>query len=78
MSQLLDALIFQRKQEALGDKAYLARIVDLTRKVSKPESQSSYPAAINTAALRALYDNVEDVAAPMVREQPAPMAAMAH
>lgn len=63
MSQLLDALILQRKQKALDYKAYLAGIVELTRKVKKPESQSSYPASINTAALRALYDNLEDVAA---------------
>jgi len=77
MSQLLDALILQRKQEALDYKAYLARIVDLTRKVSKPESQSSYPAAINTGALRALYDNLEDIAASMVRERPAPYGASA-
>jgi type I restriction enzyme R subunit len=72
MSQLLDALILQRKQEALDYKAYLARIVELTREVSKPESQSSYPAAINAAALRALYDNLEDVAASAVRERPEP------
>jgi len=70
MSQLLDALILQRKQEALGYKAYLTRIVELTRKVSKPESQSSYPAAITTAALRALYDNLEDAASSVVREPP--------
>jgi type I restriction enzyme R subunit len=70
MSQLLDALIVQRKQEALDYKAYLARIVELTRKVVKPETQSSYPATIATAALRALYDNLEDVAASAVRERP--------
>ncbi len=58
MSQLLDALILQRKQEALNYRAYLAKIVDLTKKVSKPESQSSYPATINSAARRALYDNL--------------------
>ena len=40
MSQLLDALILQRKQEALNYKAYLAKIVDLTKKVKKPEGQS--------------------------------------
>ncbi len=69
MSELLDALILQRKKEALGYKAYLARIVDLTRKVSRPESVSSYPAAINTAALRALFDNLEGVILPMVGER---------
>jgi type I restriction enzyme R subunit len=75
MSQLLDALIVQRQQEALDYRAYLARIVELTRRVSRPENRSPYPAAINTAALRALYDNLEDVAASMVRERPAPYGA---
>ncbi len=58
MSQLLDALILQRKQEALNYRVYLAKIVDLTKRVSKPESQSSYPAAINSPARRALFDNL--------------------
>jgi type I restriction enzyme, R subunit len=60
MSQLLDALIKQRKQEAMNYKAYLARVVELSKRVSQPESQSSYPTSINNGALRALYDNLED------------------
>ncbi len=59
MSQLLDALILQRKQEALSYRAYLAKIVDLTVKVSKPESHGAYPTSINSRARRALYDNLE-------------------
>jgi type I restriction enzyme, R subunit len=59
MSRLLDALIFQRKQEALDYRAYLAKIVDLTKRVSKPESESSYPPCINNPARRALFDNLE-------------------
>ncbi|MGI6354637.1 MAG: HsdR family type I site-specific deoxyribonuclease [Lentisphaerae bacterium] len=58
MSELLDALILQRKQEALDYKTYLAKIVELTKKVSKPETQSAYPAKLNTPAKRALYDNL--------------------
>jgi type I restriction enzyme R subunit len=78
MSQLLDALIVQRKQEALDYKAYLTRIVELARQVSQPENQSSYPATINTATLRALYDNLDnDIAASIVREGPAPYGASA-
>ena len=46
-------------QEALDYKVYLARIVELTKRVSKPESQSSYPATINSPARRALYDNLD-------------------
>lgn len=60
MSQLLDALIKQRKQEALNYKAYLARVVELSKRVSEPATQSSYPTGINNGALRALYDNLED------------------
>jgi type I restriction enzyme R subunit len=59
MSELLDALIQARKKEAMDYKAYLARIVELTRKVGRPETQSSYPQAINTAARRTLYDNLQ-------------------
>jgi len=60
MSHLLDALILQRKQEALEYKAYLARLVDLTKRVSKPETEE-YPLRINTAPLRAFYDNLQEV-----------------
>ncbi len=59
MSELLDALIQTRKKEAMDYKAYLAKIVELTKKVSKPETQSSYPASINSPARRALFDNLE-------------------
>ena len=63
MSALLDALIAQRRQEALDYKAYLARIVELTRNVSRSEEAvSMYPSSINSGALRALYDNLEGVA----------------
>lgn len=66
MSQLLDALIQARKQQAMDYQAYLAKIVELTKKVKKPESQTAYPASIDSAARRALYDNLK---------QRAPMAA---
>ncbi len=59
MSELLDALIQTRKKEALDYKAYLAKIVELTKKVSQPETQSTYPVAINNSARRALYDNLD-------------------
>ena len=69
MSELLDALILQRKQEAVSYRAYLARIVDLTRKIGRPETQGSYPARINSPALRALFDNLEEVQASTWRER---------
>ena len=68
MSKLLDTLILQRKQEAMSYKAYLARLVELTKKVSSPETQSSYPARINGAALRALFDNLDEVTGSAAQE----------
>ena len=59
MSRLLDVLILQRKQEALDNKAYLARVVELANMVSKLEIQASYPLSIDSDALRSLYDNLE-------------------
>ncbi len=59
MSELLDALIKTRKQEAWDYKAYLAKIVELTKRVKKPKA-SSYPSDISTPALRALYDNLNN------------------
>jgi type I restriction enzyme R subunit len=58
MSELLDALIEQRKQEALSYQEYLTKIVELTKKAKSPETTTSYPATINSAAKRALYDNL--------------------
>lgn len=58
MSELLDALIEQRRKEALEYKEYLRRIVELTRKVARREEQNSYPAGIDTPAVQALYDNL--------------------
>jgi type I restriction enzyme, R subunit len=59
MSDLLDALIEQRKKQAVGYQKYLAGIVELARKVKNPAMGASYPASIDTAARRALYDNLE-------------------
>jgi type I restriction enzyme R subunit len=60
MSELLDALVKQRRQEALDYQAYLAKIVELTKKVKNPEVGGNYPSAINTPGKRALYDNLEN------------------
>ena len=58
MSELLDALIAQRKKGALDYQAYLAEIVQLAKKVQQP-STGPYPSKIDTAAKRALYDNLD-------------------
>ncbi|WP_254510289.1 type I restriction endonuclease subunit R [Anatilimnocola floriformis] len=57
MSELLDALILQRKKEALDYKVYLAKVVDLTKQVKRPV-RSTYPGTINSAARQALFDNL--------------------
>jgi type I restriction enzyme R subunit len=58
MSELLDALIQQRRQNALDYQRYLEQIVELTKKVKNPGVGESYPKALNTPAKRALYDNL--------------------
>ena len=68
MSELLDALILRRKQEALDYREYLERIVELTRAASNPASRSSYPAGIDSGPLRALYDNLKESQDEQVRD----------
>jgi type I restriction enzyme R subunit len=58
MSELLDALIAQRKQNAIAYQKYLAEITELARKIKNPTQGSAYPSSMNTAARRALYDNL--------------------
>lgn len=57
MSELLNALIAQRKAEALDYAAYLAKIVELTKKVRSGPGGGAYPGSLDTPAKRALYDN---------------------
>ena len=58
MSALLDALIIQRRQEAIEYKEYLERIIELAGKVAKPGDQLAYPERINRPALQAIFDNL--------------------
>ena len=60
MSQLLDALIRQRKEAAIKYRQYLQQIVDLAKKVREPSSRSTYPPNINSPARQALFDNLTD------------------
>ena len=69
MSELLDALILQRKQEALNYREYLDRIVELARRASDPATRLSYPAPIDSGPLRSLYDNLKEPQDSSVREQ---------
>lgn len=56
MSELLDDLIEQRRQDALDYKAYLQRLLDLATKVGKGESDTVYPEWAKNGAQRALVD----------------------
>ncbi|MCA9802560.1 MAG: type I restriction endonuclease subunit R [Cyanobacteria bacterium HKST-UBA02] len=59
MSELLDALIEKRRQEAIEYEQYLAEIVALTKKVNDPGLGANYPKEINSPAKRAIYDNLD-------------------
>ncbi|MEZ4404431.1 MAG: type I restriction endonuclease subunit R [Kofleriaceae bacterium] len=58
MSALLDALIAQRREGALSYQEYLTKIVELTRQTQAGPSAGGYPASLDRAARRALYDNL--------------------
>lgn len=60
MSKLLDALIEQRKKGAVTYRDYLQKIAELTRQAKKPGREEQYPADIQTAAQRALFNNLND------------------
>lgn len=69
MSELLEELIRQRKEEALKYEELLKEYEDLAKKLY-PHTSDQYPATVNTAGKRALYDNLqknEDLAAELYR-----------
>ena len=60
MSKLLDELIKQRTEEAIEYQAYLAKIKELSEKITNPSGGVNYPDSINSRAKQALYDNLEN------------------
>lgn len=58
MSELLDALIEERRQQAIEYEKYLAKLVALTKQAKNPATGAKYPDSVNTPAKRALYDNL--------------------
>ena len=56
MSQLLDAIIEQRRQEAIDYQEYLAKLLDAAKQLGTKESDTQYPDWANNGARRALVD----------------------
>ncbi len=60
MSELLEALIRERKEQAIDYKKYLEKIKDLANRVLSPmRGSTSYPESVNTRGKQALYDNLD-------------------
>ena len=60
MSQLLDELIRQRRENAINYQQYLEKVQDLSNKVIDPSTGPDYPSCIGTAARQAFFDNLGD------------------
>ena len=56
MSELLDAVLEERRQGSLDYKAYLAKLLDQAAKLGKGESDTEYPAWADNGGRRALVD----------------------
>lgn len=61
MSELLDALIEERRQQALDYKEYLKQVKELSLQITNPGGidPSAYPATVDSPAKKALFDNFE-------------------
>ena len=57
MSELLEALIEQRRQGVIEYQEYLAQIVALTKQSKNFSASNGYPTSMDSSAKRALYDN---------------------
>jgi type I restriction enzyme R subunit len=56
MSTLLDALIEQRREAVIDYQEYLLKLVELTQRIARGESDQKYPEWAGTSARRALID----------------------
>ncbi|MFE9307350.1 type I restriction endonuclease subunit R [Streptomyces sp. NPDC006706] len=56
MSELLDAILEERRQNALDYKEYLAKLLEHASKLGKGESDTKYPEWADNGARRALVD----------------------
>ncbi|PPG15138.1 restriction endonuclease subunit R [Rathayibacter sp. AY1C6] len=60
MSTLLDALIEQRKQDALDYAEYLSQLIELAEKVGRGDSDRTYPDWVQTRGVQAIVDYFDD------------------
>ncbi len=58
MSELLDALIAQRREEAISYAEYLQAVKKLAENMSRPEGVTDYPGSMDTRGKQSLYDNL--------------------
>jgi type I restriction enzyme R subunit len=56
MSELLDAIIEKRRQDALDYQQYLAELLEAAKQLGSKESDTKYPAWADNGAKRALID----------------------
>ena len=56
MSELLDAILDERRKGALEYKAYLEKLLDHAAKIGKGESETAYPDWADNGARKALVD----------------------
>lgn len=59
LSKLLEALIQERREQAIRYEAYLKKVKELAEKLRNKGAASDYPASLATQAKRALYDNLD-------------------
>jgi len=57
MSELLDALIAQRREEAISYEEYLQEVKKLAENITQPEGTTTYPDSMDTRGKQSLYDN---------------------
>jgi type I restriction enzyme R subunit len=70
LSQLLDDILRQQRDDAIAYEDFLAKLVDVARRVATAGAEAAYPDGVDTAARRALYDfadGIEDRVALVLR-----------
>ncbi|PPF52133.1 restriction endonuclease subunit R [Clavibacter michiganensis] len=60
MSELLDAILEERRKQALDYEAYLAKILEAAQQIGNKETGKSYPTWAKHGGQRALIDTLDD------------------